>query len=135
MNKKKYKDKLTKFLTKNHIKFTENDNSLKINKNNNNGFNIEIFIDENEIEISFSNWHKQFKLSEYKKTFRFILFGLSDNCRIMVKSKNEKDYYFQMQYYDGNEWIWDSETIYPIGKEYKEVKIDTKYLMNNNSVE
>lgn len=115
--KVKFRGKLERFLKKNDISFEVREESILIPKRKDSGFDIEIEWNDSEIKVYFEDWHDHFNFKNVEYSFRLILLGLGENCRLIVKSKGTKDFYFQMQYKIDNKWAWHSETVYPIQSE------------------
>ena len=103
------------------IKYIKNDDSIVIAPEEETGFEIIFF--ENENIVHFKGWHEHF--SSVDEAINCIKFGLSSNCRLKEFSRGEHPYKWVVEYLENGDWIEDSETGMPTICFWKKKSIKT----------
>ena len=111
------------------IVIKEDSNYLSATIDSPNGFEVWFSEDIEEYTVGFEGWHQHFDKSEVESAIECFTFGLSDKCRLKVTSRGGKAYKWQMEAFEGGEWVPYSTTGLLVSKFWKNATVI--YLSNN----
>jgi len=88
----------------------EDTRSISVKTNSPNGFDVWFSDDEEEYTVGFDGWHQHFDKSEVEEALNCFAFGLTNECRLKVKSRGGKNYKWVMEALKNGVWVAYSTT-------------------------
>ncbi|SFV87583.1 hypothetical protein MNB_SUP05-SYMBIONT-5-1044 [hydrothermal vent metagenome] len=88
----------------------EDGNFISIKPLSSDGFEVWFSGDEGEFTVGFDGWHEHFDKSEVEYALNCFAFGLSNVCRLKVKSRGGKNYKWVMEALEEEKWVSYSTT-------------------------
>jgi len=93
------KNKLKNF---NNISYNTEDNILTVFPKKNTGFTVSFVITDKKYYVYYDVWNVEFK--NINDAIDCFAFGLTNQCRLKVKSRGSKDYKWVLEYNDKGDW-------------------------------
>jgi hypothetical protein len=90
------------------IQYVKEKSSIVIAPEEESGFEIVFYENENDYIVHFKGWHEHF--INIDEATNCIKFGLSNKCRLKEFSRGEKPYKWVVEYLENDNWLVDSET-------------------------
>lgn len=105
------------------------DRYISVKPNSADGFEVWFSDDEQEYTVGYDGWHQHFEKTEVEEALNCFAFGLSNECRLKVKSRGGKNYKWVMEALKNGEWVAYSTTGLFSFSFWQ--KAEVKYLSNN----
>lgn len=93
-----------------HLNVEEENSSITVKAESNNGFDVIFVEDEGEYTVYFDGWHEHFSKTNSEDALKCFAFGLSDSCRIKVYSRKGKAYKWILESNENGKWLSYSTT-------------------------
>ena len=93
-----------------HLKVEEENLSITVKAESNDGFDVSFVEDESEYTVYFEGWHEHFEKTDSEGALNCFAFGLSDSCRIKEYSRKGKAYKWILESNENGEWLSYSTT-------------------------
>lgn len=88
----------------------EEEGYISVKTNSTDGFEVWFSNEEEEYTVGFDGWHQHFEKSEIEEALNCFTFGLSNECRLKVKSRGGKKYKWVMEALENGVWVAYSTT-------------------------
>ena len=88
------------------------ENSISVSPQNQNGFEVELRDDEDEITVSYEGWHEHFNNEEDDAAINYFMAGLTNRYRLCVESWGTRPWKWTPEYLDEDTWTPCGGTMY-----------------------
>lgn len=114
-------------LIENSIPFVKEGAMLTVKAKTNDGFDVSMIEEADEVAVFYEGWHEHFSSTE--DAIKCFMFGLSSKCRICVTRRGAKAYKWTLEAFEDGAWVSYGTTslfFFPFWK-----LITTTYLQND----